>query len=409
MRRLRIVTTLGMVVALAGCAGVHRRAGHRPITQAWEVHDPDVHSPNDPFVPQPQSGPGLGIARYFPGLNRSKPLLPPEMPMSPEPEEAPAALAEVPESRPKLGFRLFRRWTRPDPRATEFANPTSPDQLAHHAWPAPGRSAGPVTAYQSQAQPPRLPVAILAEVDPSSLPANRPGIAGPDDDSRAIHQRDAAARLVQARPDDVNASADPWPASAASESEPVPNPFTGFFQPDAPPRLAELTGQVQAESLEVISPQPQPQPAPEPAVEPQPVAESVPEPHPLTEPLPVEEPATEPLPVVESGAKPEPIVEQKPTSEPVVEQSPEPVAGGSPPGPEPVVDAPRPWPNRSSMRRRPWPGRSLPRPRPLARTHPTPSLASTRPTRPRRPTCLPRPKPRPRQHRHRRSVSGMAI
>lgn len=243
MTRLGIAATLGLLVILAGCTGLHRRVGHHPITQDWETHDPGLHSPNDPFTPQPQPGSNLGMIRYFPGLNRLKAI--------PEPADGPVPVAEAGADRPRLGFRLFRKWIKPSLDPADATEPTDPDQLARR-----GRSKEGPPAIAGGNPPPRLPVAMLAEVDPAILTAAGPAIAGLPEGRNALHQRDAAARRVQARPDDV-ASA-PAPRPVGSDSGPVANPFEGFDLSTPPPSLAELAGRAQAESLPNVATMPAP-------------------------------------------------------------------------------------------------------------------------------------------------------
>ncbi|HEU5118141.1 MAG TPA: hypothetical protein VFT74_16085, partial [Isosphaeraceae bacterium] len=175
MSRLRSIGKLGCIIALVstGCAGPQHRTAQTAILPWDEVADKEVHGPNDPFMPQPQ--PAFGLGRYFPRLARTAQA------------RRPSGLDAT--ERPPIGL------------------PRSPARID---GPEPLRQDGGLAGdfdLQARADAPRLPVTMLAPVNPQSvadaeLDVNSDGVL----DRRRPPFRakdDRAARLVQARGQDL--------------------------------------------------------------------------------------------------------------------------------------------------------------------------------------------------------------
>lgn len=248
MSRFGIAATLAGLVILSGCAGVHQRMGEPPVKEPWSAPGSSANATalKDPFTPQPQPGLGAGMARYFPGLSRLSASPEPNLEIpDPAPEitnerprlgfRGPAPALEVNSERPRLGFRLFRNWSRPEPALIEPDESPDPDWLAHRGAAKAPRAPERVAQVSANAEslPPRLPVAILAEVDPAILPAKGSSTLANRFEGQVPRQRqDDAARRVQARLDDVAEA--PAPKSARSDSDTLSDPFEGFDLSESP-------------------------------------------------------------------------------------------------------------------------------------------------------------------------------
>ncbi len=202
MSRLRSIGKLGCVIALisSGCAGPQHRTSQTAILPWDEVADAEVHGPNDPFMPQPE--PTFGLGRYFPRLARAAQV---------REQSAHDANERHPIGLPRSPARIDG----PEPLRRDDGFEGDFD-------------------LQARAGAPRLPVSMLAPVNPQSvadaeLDVNADGVL----DRRRPPFRakdDRAARLVQARGRDLqDGPTDPFgnldrfdPPQAVAWPEPGP-------------------------------------------------------------------------------------------------------------------------------------------------------------------------------------------
>ena len=227
MRRVRAWPALGLILGVAGCAGVDRRAATGPTAAAPQP--PDILA-----QPSPE-----GLARFFPGLGHAPGFLPrstaarfpePAAPLDRSPGHGRAIPGPAPEETAPLLPVAIVAQTYPDPAAGP---------------PATAAARGAIPRDESTRQAQASPEPTTADVATEPVPAVAPGAS--DRPTDGVRTEPLAADDPPARPQPAAAGVD---VLAGRPRLPLVRPFhlpedlppplfpPTYYGPEGPPRPA---------------------------------------------------------------------------------------------------------------------------------------------------------------------------